>query len=513
MLADCLLCLSFLLLLRLGRSRRARPAFKWLTRAFVTTVALVFQGLLPLGPEDRVVRRQPWVTYSIVGLCVAMFQLQLITEPSPEWLKEYERARNDAVTYALERPYLTVPPTLSLPGGRQLDGRSAQKAQERPDGATLALEQAELDRRSETLYGLRRQMPTVRWGNVAASTSWRSQLTSAFVHGGWSHLLGNMVFLLAFGPFLEDVYGRFLFAMLYLCATFASAALGNASHYGTYVCSFGASGAISGVMGAFLVRLGSRRLSLLGIPTLWLPVLRVRVSVPAYVFLLLSFVWDIRGALRGIPGIGWWAHIGGFLFGAFFAGALHLTRIEKRLVNPGIEARLSLHQHPAVEKSFALRTKGRFESALRAVEAALAEQPHNLTILREAYDACVAAGRLERAGTHATRVLGLLATRSAPDDLRETVLFIEEAETTLGSTLPARFYFSAGDCLERQGQDGRALLFYEGLANDLEAPIARRGAVRRARLLQRLGQSSCGANVGAPSRAGTLSVGGFRWRS
>jgi len=261
----------------------------------------------------------------------------------------------------------------------------------------------------------------------------------------------------------------------------------NAGCPGSYTTSFGASGAISGVMGAFLVRFATRRLNLLGIPSLWLPMLRVRVSVPAYGYLLFSLVMNVRGALLGIPGIGWGAHILGFLFGVLFAGVLKLTRIEERVIDPRIEASLSLIQHPAVERAFAYRLAGRPEAALRVIEAALAEAPENLDVLREAYEAAVAAGHLAQAGAHATRLVWLLGTQSGPEGARETLRFVEEARATLGAALPTRFYLVAGDCLERHGQRAQALLLYEALANHSDAPIARGAAARQARVLKELG--------------------------
>jgi hypothetical protein len=135
-----------------------------------------------------------------------------------------------------------------------------------------------------------------------------------------------------------------------------------------------------------------------------------------------------------------------------------------------------------VLRSFALRTSGQFERALRAVEGAVVERPRDVSVLREAYDASVAAGRFDRAATHATRLLMVLSRRTGTDDLEEAVGFVREVRTGLGPAAPARFFFAAGECLERQGQRAEALSLYEELLAHPVAPIARRAAARRARL-------------------------------
>ena len=86
------------------------------------------------------------------------------------------------------------------------------------------------------------------------------------MHAGWLHLIGNMLFLFLSGPFVEDLYGRPLFAALYLAPAVAGAGAfaAGASHSATTL--VGASGAIAGVMAAFLVRLGGRRIEFLVVP-------------------------------------------------------------------------------------------------------------------------------------------------------------------------------------------------------------------------------------------------------
>jgi len=93
-----------------------------------------------------------------------------------------------------------------------------------------------------------------------ARFSTATPFTSIFLHGGWLHLVGNMLFLLLCGPYVEDVYGRLLFAALFFGSGIAGDAATRSVEPGSFVPSYGASGAIAGVMGAFLVRFTTRRL-------------------------------------------------------------------------------------------------------------------------------------------------------------------------------------------------------------------------------------------------------------
>lgn len=140
-------------------------------------------------------------------------------------------------------------------------------------------------------------------------------LTSMFMHGGWAHLLGNMLFLWIFGDNIEDSLGHGRYVVFYLvCGVLAS--LGHvASTYAVgadpRIPSLGASGAISGVLGGYLILHPNRRVTVI--------MFRMLTEVPAYVAVGLWFVFQIissLGMLGGEPGgVAYGAHIGGFLAG------------------------------------------------------------------------------------------------------------------------------------------------------------------------------------------------------
>jgi membrane associated rhomboid family serine protease len=145
-------------------------------------------------------------------------------------------------------------------------------------------------------------------------------LTSMFLHGGWGHVLGNLLFLWVFGSSIEDSMGRLRFAAFYLLCGLAAAAAQVLINPASPVPMVGASGAISGVMGAFLVLYPRVRVYLLVFLFFFIDV----VAVPAW---LLLVYWFAVQLLTGLPelsalrpevseGVAVWAHVGGFAAGA-----------------------------------------------------------------------------------------------------------------------------------------------------------------------------------------------------
>jgi len=135
-----------------------------------------------------------------------------------------------------------------------------------------------------------------------------------FLHGGFFHLLGNMWSLYIFGDNVEDRLGPFRYLLFYLLCGFASGVSHLAINWHSQTPTIGASGAIAGVMGAYMMLYPKSRILTL-IPIFFF--FQV-VEIPAVFFLGIWFIFQFLSAAGGQGGIAWWAHIGGFIFGIIF---------------------------------------------------------------------------------------------------------------------------------------------------------------------------------------------------
>jgi membrane associated rhomboid family serine protease len=151
--------------------------------------------------------------------------------------------------------------------------------------------------------------------------SWITPLSSMFLHGGWFHLIGNMWFLWVFGNNVEDSMGHARYLGFYILCGLAAAAAQTYMNPSSPIPMVGASGAISGVMGAYIVLYPRVRVHMLVI----LFVFITRIVVPAYLVLGYWFLIQLLGgSLSGEQGgVAFWAHAGGFIAGAIL---IHLFR-------------------------------------------------------------------------------------------------------------------------------------------------------------------------------------------
>jgi membrane associated rhomboid family serine protease len=147
--------------------------------------------------------------------------------------------------------------------------------------------------------------------------SWlASVFVSMFLHGGWLHIAGNMLFLWVFGNNIEDRLGRLVFILLYFLGGIAATVLQVAFAPDSAIPNVGASGAIAGVLGSYLVLFPRAR-----IQTLVIFFFITLIELPASFVLIAWFVLQLFSGVGGMGtdvggGVAYWAHVGGFVFGA-----------------------------------------------------------------------------------------------------------------------------------------------------------------------------------------------------
>jgi membrane associated rhomboid family serine protease len=152
--------------------------------------------------------------------------------------------------------------------------------------------------------------------DVVAGRHWITLLTAMFMQGGWMHILGNMVFLWAFGPEVEDAMGPVRYLAFYLLSGLVASTAQIVAMPHSTVPNLGASGAIAGVMGAFLVTYPRDRIK----TVLFLGWFARITVIPAALLIGLWFLIQLFsqvGAVAGVDtgGVAYMAHVGGFIFG------------------------------------------------------------------------------------------------------------------------------------------------------------------------------------------------------
>jgi len=178
----------------------------------------------------------------------------------------------------------------------------------------------------------------VRWvfvpSEIASGQHLPTLLTAMFLHGGWFHILGNMVYLWAFGPEIEDVMGKIRYLAFYLLGGLAASLAQVVMNPSSDIPNLGASGAIAAVMGAFLItypRDRIRTVVFLG----WFVTITLIPAIVLVGFWFIIQLFSEVGALlrRQGGGIAYMAHVGGLVFGALTA---RLFEPRRRRTNRGL---------------------------------------------------------------------------------------------------------------------------------------------------------------------------------
>ena len=170
------------------------------------------------------------------------------------------------------------------------------------------------------LYAVIPQQLTTNW-----SAEWTTLFTSQFLHGGWWHLISNMVYLWVFGNNIEDRLGHLKYLFFYLTCGALAALCQWFIGINSIIPSLGASGAISGVLGAYLIWFPSARITTL----IFLGFFITTINVPALVIIGIFFLQNLISGFASLQtaanmsvetgGVAYWAHLGGFIVGMIFA--------------------------------------------------------------------------------------------------------------------------------------------------------------------------------------------------
>ncbi len=376
--------------------------------------------IIPLGHEQTSVRRLPWVTFSIIVACTVTFILMAPGEHEQQMLGFLRL--HQALGYFTQHPYLEIDERFLQIFAIELGDEKAVAFAEhmRRDGPRAPSDPERLQweqRRFDTILdayhrGLQESL-LYRFGLVPVRLEAADLVTYQFLHTGWFHLLLNLLMLWVVAPFVEDVWGRPLFVAFYLAAGAVAGLMYAVRYPALEVPLVGASGAIAGVMGAFLVRYFRSQVRFL----LWLGVPVGPFQAPAWVILpgwfgiqlLSAQAMDAVLRRSGGGGVGFWAHVWGFAFGVVFAAVMAHFRIEDRFIHQAIEDKVTLLENPAVDRAVAKARTGDVEGALEALQHEVAKQPDNVDAAMALWNLAVAHGETARAVEPMVRaILGAL---------------------------------------------------------------------------------------------------------
>ncbi len=335
--------------------------------------------ILPYAHEKQTVQRLPYITFGLIALNVLIF---LFTHYGGHSLDDLYEKMNRLHEYASAHPYLEVP----AEGKEYFEGWQLQELETLREATNLRdFDPEQLRQEQETLNSLVREVKQVKgenpynkYGYIPADPSFIGMFTCMFIHGGWFHLLGNMFFLYLAGCSIEDLWGRPLYTGFYLLSGIAATVIHALKFPADTQPIVGASGAIAGLMGAFLVRLYDTKISFFYMIWFWI---RGTFKAPAYIMLPLWLAEQVFYAMlddSGDQGVAFYAHIGGFIFGAAFAFAIKKFEIEEKYIAPKIEKKVGLTQHPDFLRAMNLTEQENYPDALILLHRVVRDDPNHL---------------------------------------------------------------------------------------------------------------------------------------
>lgn len=411
--------------------------------------------LLPIGRDKSTIQRHAWVSYSIIA---ANFIVLLISGVAFNiYRHEAQDAVGTAVTFVRNHPYLSIPPAFSALLPDEVEDEIKNTTQETPIRWLREREQAQLDKLAAAAVAAWKRLPPYRFGYIAAENRLMTLVTSMFLHAGLLHLLGNMLFFFLSGPFVEDVYGRVVFASLYFTGGLAAIFAFWMRHPQGTTPLVGASGAIAAVMGAYLVRFATSKIEFLFL-ALWIR--PVRFFVPAFVVLPLWFGQQyLEMRSEAASGVAFSAHVGGFAYGVAIALVIRFTRLEERHVAPKIQAEIAWNMDPRLDRAMAAQHAGDLAMARSEIAALIRDRPNDVDALRTAVSIARDSEDTDLLDQYNARLFTLVQTKETDEAVDMVRTLLLERDVRAHYRLAAK---AAAFCEANRHYDW-ALLLYEKL--------------------------------------------------
>ena len=417
--------------------------------------------VLPVGVDDHTVDRMPVVSISIAAACALAFLLTWVFPIGSDG----EAEAREVMRRWVQQPDLVLPPDFverfigpTYEPVLRRRGAAARNARSRPP-ATPG-DQTRIDELAQRAVTESDASLLRRFSLVPSRGPWQAGwLTSMFLHFGWMHLIGNLLFFYICGPLLEDRWGRWLFLAFYLgCGVLAALAQYALEPRWTGMMG-GASGAIAGCMGAFAFRHARRRVRMGYFLWIWIRIFRGTFAIPAWLWGVAWFVLQLvdysLGGSRG-GGVAVAAHLGGFMAGGAFAVVLAGSGIERRFVAPAVDRKVGWSQHPEFFAGMEALGRGDAVAARRAFQRVVSERPDQL----DARAGLVRAGmELGDPGARA-ELEGVLAKAlgAGPEVLRDTLEQLGPAAEPAG--LRPAIAWRLAQTLDAAGDTGTARGYY-----------------------------------------------------
>ncbi len=351
--------------------------------------------LIPIGHDRQVTKRLPVITLTLIAFNILVF---IFTETvGTQQNVRKSLALKSLLEFAETHPEVNV----SAAARDRLARIAALEIEEiqsyiKQDKLTRLIEGKPLETQVLALHDkvvLEAESQRLSAGFVAAyddfygyqfgfipayhKASWLNYFSCMFLHGGLLHILGNMLFLFLAGIAMEDSWGRGFYTIFYLAAGLVATATHAFTAPDSKIYLVGASGAIAGLMGAFMVRYFKARIKFF-----YFIIFKAGTfKAPAYVMLPLWIALELKDTFTTSAsdsgGVAFWAHIGGFFFGAVVGALVHFTGVGKLLAPKNVKRAASFGTGNAIHEAVAHLQEGESDEAIRKLKQRLNAVPND----------------------------------------------------------------------------------------------------------------------------------------